>query len=207
MLAESSSVTTYEPYQANTYNIEFKDGTNPITVYLGSAALINKLLTVKDKGSMVDLGDFNWSKVPGQNKFYIILNNAVKFHVLNSPDQNVPENFVCSAYKVIGGKDAYDCIYDLTIGGSFFNGANYLLVNDSNYSTAEDFKAGVQGVKLVYEVATPITYQQLIPTEIKTLPGINNIFADCGDVDVEYVRDATIVINNLLARIQELENA
>lgn len=56
------------------------------------------------------------------------------------------------------------------------------------------------GAEVVYKLATPQTYN-VTPTEIKTLLEINNIFADCGDVDVEYVRDATSIINWLISQI------
>ena len=39
--------------------------------------------------------------------------------------------------------------------------------------------------QLVYELATPITVQ-LAPQPVKSLEGVNNIFANCGAVDVEY---------------------
>ena len=41
----------------------------------------------------------------------------------------------------------------------------------------------------------------------KTILGINNIWADTGDIQkAEYVRDATTIINQLIARIEALEN-
>jgi len=61
------------------------------------------------------------------------------------------------------------------------------------------------GAEVVYKLATPQTYN-LTPTEVKTLLGINNIFADCGDVDVEYVRDATLIINKLLELVSGNNN-
>ena len=44
---------------------------------------------------------------------------------------------------------------------------------------------------------TGTTYQ-LTPTEVKTLLGENNVWADSGDVEVVYIRDLNIAINNLL---------
>lgn len=43
------------------------------------------------------------------------------------------------------------------------------------------------GAQVVYTLAAPITYQ-LTPQQINTLIGENNIWADTGDVDVEYSR-------------------
>lgn len=52
------------------------------------------------------------------------------------------------------------------------------------------------GLLVVYTLATPITYQ-LTPTEVRTLLGANNIWADTGDVSVEYRADPTTLYNKL----------
>lgn len=53
--------------------------------------------------------------------------------------------------------------------------------------------------EFVCELATPITYQ-LSPLEIKTLKGINNFFADTGDVDAVVRADPDLHINKLIAQ-------
>lgn len=62
------------------------------------------------------------------------------------------------------------------------------------------------GAQVVYELAEPIVYS-LTPTEITTLLGINNIWADCGDVRVEYFVDTKAYINHKLDKDQGVENA
>jgi hypothetical protein len=56
-------------------------------------------------------------------------------------------------------------------------------------------------VQLVYELATPTTVQ-LTATEIKALSGINNVWADSGDIEVEYSTisegGAEYLMNNLI---------
>lgn len=54
------------------------------------------------------------------------------------------------------------------------------------------------GAQVVYKLATPITYQ-CTPTEVKTLLGANNIFADTGDVNAEYCADTKKYIDNAIA--------
>ena len=56
------------------------------------------------------------------------------------------------------------------------------MIRDANFSDANDFKTGVAGLKLIHILATPTTVQ-LTPTEVSTILGQNNIFADTGDVD------------------------
>ena len=57
----------------------------------------------------------------------------------------------------------------------------------SFFSTLEDVKAyfAVNPLQVVYKLATPITYQ-LTPQEVTALAGQNNIWANCGDIAVEY---------------------
>lgn len=53
------------------------------------------------------------------------------------------------------------------------------------------------GAEVVYKLATP-TEVSLTPTEITTLYGNNNIWADSGDMAITYVRDISIAINDAL---------
>ena len=56
---------------------------------------------------------------------------------------------------------------------------------------------------LVYELATPVTYQ-LTPQEIKTLLGVNNIWSDAGNTAVTYPADTKLYIDNKIAELQAL---
>ena len=50
------------------------------------------------------------------------------------------------------------------------------------------------------------TYQQTA-NNVKSLEGVNNIFADTGNIlNAEYVRDTTTIINQILARLDALES-
>ena len=53
------------------------------------------------------------------------------------------------------------------------------------------------GAQVVYQLATPITYN-LTPTEVKSLLGINNVWSDAGDMDVEYRADTKLYIDKRL---------
>jgi hypothetical protein len=63
------------------------------------------------------------------------------------------------------------------------------------------------GAQVVNIGATPITYQ-LTPTQVKSLLGTNNVWADTGDVnEAVYTRDLNITVNDIISRIEALENA
>ena len=54
------------------------------------------------------------------------------------------------------------------------------------------------GAQVVYELATPIEIT-LTPTQIDTLLGTNNIWADCGTVSVDYPADTKLYIQKINA--------
>jgi len=66
-------------------------------------------------------------------------------------------------------------------GGISVDESGYIQLKDTRYSSATDFKTAMSGVQLVYELATPTTFETQ-PTPIKSLNGQNNLSVDCGDV-------------------------
>ena len=61
-------------------------------------------------------------------------------------------------------------------------------INEPWVSSMDKYVAGATpttGAQVVYPLTTPITYQ-LTPEEVTTLLGTNNVWADTGDVTVEY---------------------
>lgn len=86
-------------------------------------------------------------------------------------------NIICDEYKtkVRGDWTSGD---DCVISGN--NSTSQVYIRDSRYTTPADFKANVTA-SICYELATPTTVQ-LTPTEVATLLGQNNIWADTGDI-------------------------
>ena len=94
---------------------------------------------------------------------------------------------ICSHYK----RSTTPYIVDLSLG-EFITAATsaYFCFKDSSGGTADEFKeyltaqatAGTP-VQVVYELATPLTYQ-LTPQEVEALVGTNNVWSSSGDVSV-----------------------
>ena len=66
-------------------------------------------------------------------------------------------------------------------------------INKPWISSMDVYSAGATpttGAQVVYPLTTPVTYQ-LTPTEIRSLLGINNVWADCGPVNVRYFVQST----------------
>lgn len=168
-----SSVTdaTYEPYVGQTYNVPLGQ-----TVYGGTLNVTSGLLTITHYN--LDMGSRNWSYsgTSGVEYFYMFLPYAAKSKL----SAEYLNNAVCSMYKQVG----YDAVngQNSTFG---INGAGTLLkVCDLAYTDAATFKTAMNGVQLCYELATPTTVQ-LTPTQVSTLLGQNNIWADSGEVEVK----------------------
>ena len=120
-----STATDYEPYQSETYDIEFP--TEAGTVYGGSLDVTTGVLTVD------------------------------RAQIASYAGETLPSTW-------ISDRDVYSA------------GAT-----------------PTTGAQVVYELATPQTYQ-LTPTEIRTLLGQNNIWADTGDTAVTYRADTKLFV-------------
>ena len=186
----------YEEFGINgqTYNIQFRNGDNPLTVYGGTLDVVSGELTV-DRVS-VDLGTLGWSYNSPTQVFWSGYLSNIK----------LGGKLVSSQYK-----QSDSARIELLNDGEMWN-KNYaysptnIVIKDTRYTSASDFETAMNGVQLVYELAIPQTYQ-LTPTQVKSLLGSNNVWCDTGEIiDCEYKRDATAIINSLIARIEALEN-
>ena len=162
---------TTDAADGTTYSITFP--TEAGTVYGGTLDVTTGKLTVDM--AMVDMGTLTWSgwEQGGSFIFYS--------HVLDKmPVREIPCKSSQYAYNsAIRG--SWDELLNGELTGQF-DGDN-VYVRDNRYSSIADFKTAMSGVQLVYPLATPIEYT-LTPTEVKTLLGTNNVWADTGDVTV-----------------------
>lgn len=158
-----STATAYEPYSGNQYTLQLGQ-----TVYGGTLDVTNGVLTV-DR-AMVDLGTLPWQIRESLGGFSAT--------VTPTPQNQFKAISSCYPYKGI-----YSSVTDKAFGYVY---NNHVFVKDSAYSDAASLKTALNGQTLVYELATPITIP-LIPTEISTLQGQNNLWADSGDVTVTYL--------------------
>ena len=155
------------------------------TVYGGTLDVVSGVLTV-DR-AMVDLGSLTWVSFSA--------NGRTAFRAVGQID-GVPiggaagkANALCTQYNVVQnsyiGNTSYDNV--IAVGAYWSNGCNVYIYDSAKTSmTGAQFKTAMNGVYLVYELATPTT-AQLTPTEVKTLLGSNNVWADSGDITVTYL--------------------
>ena len=164
----------YHPYVGRTYPITFP--TEAGIVYGGYIDPINGDI-VADM-AIVDMGTLNWlyTSEATYPRFTAMVAGAKGY------DGGVTAKGVCSVYPIVSQNEGYRGAKTKCIA---IVGGGYVWAWDSAYTDAESFKTAMSGVQLVYELATPIHYT-LTPTEIKTLLGQNNVWADTGDTEVEY---------------------
>lgn len=106
-------------------------------------------------------------------------------------------NLICSSYP----NTTSLATYRVTLGASVSHNSDSIFIYDPEFATAtvEEFKAAKGDVQLVYEFATPIEIQ-LDPVTIAAIAGqTNNVWANTGDVSVEYAVDVKTYIDQKIA--------
>ena len=164
-----SSATSYEAYSGNTYSIPFGQ-----TVYGGTLDVTTGVLTVDRAIMTPTIDQFTSANSHG-------ITNS-RFVISPSCDYATRNTSICNALPIQNTLFA-----DTATEGFLMSGQDvgYIRLLSSRVSTkqeAQDF-VNTNGITIVYPLATPTTIQ-LTPTEVKSLLGSNNIFADCGDSEV-----------------------
>lgn len=169
MITAGNTATPYEPYNGVTVTIDLGQ-----TVYGGTLNPLTGVLTV-DR-AIVDLGTLDWRMSGSGNTAFHYANTSALGVATNI---STTLNYICSNYSIVAVSSSG------TATGMAFTSANQLRIRDATYASASDFKTAMDGVTLCYEVANP-TEIQLTPQQIRSLYGQNNIFADTGNVALEY---------------------
>ena len=135
----------------------------------------------------VDLGTLNWN-----TSWYSTEPPLGRIYAQISYKKNGRDNLICEAYPLALASDSY--MGDLTITGNVGN--KFIYIRDTSFNTGADLVASLNGVYLVYELATPIEVD-VTPEQISALLGVNNISSDAvGDVEVEYKDSIQHYIDN-----------
>lgn len=189
-----TSFTEYTPFVSrNTYTIEFPSEAG--TVYGGE-------LTVADDGSgtltvnkeMVTISQITWSRVY-LSGHYVFRSNSLY--------GTASQQGWCECYNVVTGVSAPnvpdDCIL---LRSNTWDSNNRIAIRDDTYEDATAFKNAMGSYKIVREAKNPATYQLTAP-QVRTLLGLNNIWADTGDISLEYHADPTIFVEEKTKAIKE----
>lgn len=176
MIEVGTSATAYEPYTANTYNISLASAG---TVYGGTLDVLTGELTVTSE--LIPLRSVSGTAAS---------NNVRRFYTGISYEGR--SLLICDTLK-LGGHTELNT-------ASVNNEGRILITPDwaQSIDTVDGFASALSNhpTNFLMTLATPITYH-LTPSEIKSLLGINNVWSDAGDVEVEYRADTKLYINKL----------
>lgn len=147
------------------------------TRYGGYVDVVNSVLTITHE--ILDLGSLTW----------VYRNNNVfsSLQISDAPNLSIPFEIICDSYLVNNSLTAANIInYNEVISSYPSYNRKVVMIRDTNYTDADDFKTAVEGSKLVYELATPVEISLSdIPT-LSTIIGNNSFASDIGTVDVKY---------------------
>lgn len=190
MLQLGSSASEFEPYQGNTFSVEFPSSAG--TVYGGTLDVTTGLLTVDRK--IVEIQTLDWYYDSSNALFTVDISDMKSGYSYSSTITKT----ICSCYKYKGNVRGWSSMYS----GEFGIANKNFRIKDTRYNTASAFKSALSGETILYELDTPVTYQ-LTPIEVKTLLGYNNIWADTGDSTVEYRANTKLYIEKLTAPTED----
>lgn len=167
-------------YHADTYSFTFPDEAG--TVYGGTLDALSGVLTV-DMAVKTFNGSESWS-VHGSIASWFYIDNAITDSYALASESNfaISNTYIQKKYadatRMNNG--------DFAIGRPN-SSTTRLIVKDTRFTTASDFKTALSSsnLQLVYKLDTPVTYQ-LSAQEVTALIGANNVFADTGNVSVQY---------------------
>lgn len=115
--------------------------------------------TVTRRYGIVDLGTLNWTRVKIGKTVYVFYANDIGIKKGYNDSNLAP--MICSKYLTVSyydSSDTYKDLLDTDKSIAFgYNSGNRLSVRDDSYTDAATFKTAMNGVYLVYELATPTT--------------------------------------------------
>ena len=184
------TAANFVPYQGNTYAIDWTDEAG--TVYGGSLDVTTGVLTVTHKSFTFDSG-FAPSETGTVDK--CVFATYTPADMAQSTVENWAKGYKSNILSLTVRGTSGSAI----VNGSMYAGASYLSIRlDSVPFTQQgidDFLTATP-LQIVAPIKTPLTVQ-LDPVTVATLLGQNNIWADTGDVEVQYVADPKLFIEQL----------
>lgn len=192
-----STDTSYHAYNGHTYTIDL-DGTR----YGGKVDLVSGVMTVDRVEKPMPA---NWSINAESSIYWLITHTTSDAISVENSDTSI--RVISDGFK---GVTANDILTQMTTTPNYVNCIAiisskrlFLKVTKADYPTLNDLYSMIQtnNLRLVYELATPLTIQ-LTPTVVKSLQGQNNVWADTGAIlDAEYIRDLTAIIDYILEQL------
>jgi len=181
--------TQYHPYEGNTYTIQLGD-----TVYGGTVDAVQGVLTVKFiKVTINSVALWPNTTNPNGTAVYKIIEETN--HIVSSDKRP----YMLSNIFKYGKLERTSAPLYQYGGADGINTAQTFILPSTITTTAEANQWFVDNpTECIFMLATPIEIT-LLPTQITTLLGTNNIWADAGPVDVDYRADTKLYVDQKIA--------
>lgn len=201
MIHLGTAEADYEPYSGTTIPITIP--TPPGTVYGGTLDVVTGVLTV-DRAATTFNGSEAWGNYSTDNPNGTCFRTAVSGFVGWS--SGAKDYLLCNCFKVTSMSSPDQ---DNAEANSFWinnagDGLRFIWGEPNQGSTVAEFKTWLSSnnVTVVAKLTTPQTYQLSEQGVINTLLGQNNVWADTGDVTVEYRADPSLYVDKKIADSQ-----
>ena len=171
-----SKNSAYQSYNAiiNTITIPLND-----TIYGGYVTQDKNGVKLVVTFGIDDLGEHTWSySTWGNGSVFTSTFPLAKSQSVTSQKGNI----ICECYK----NETASTIYSNPTNYSMCLNVTNVRIANSDYTNKDTFKTAMSGMKLAYELATPIEINLTNTDLFTTISGTNNVFADSGDSEVVY---------------------
>lgn len=189
VMVSAGDVGAWDTYKGQTYDFAMPSAAG--TVYRGTLDATTGALRVT--WASVDMGSLTY----GWNSNGYFYSTSLRSGSARAPGI---DNMLCE--KLAVSYAAAASMPDHSIKG-LADGADIYLKYSEASGSAATVKSLLNGCKLVYELATPISYT-LTPQEVKTLLGYDHIWAANSSSAVTYRADPTLYIGKKIAELQAL---
>lgn len=169
-----SSVTDYEPYTGSEVTVTFGQ-----TIYKGVLDAKNsKVIATHVLGNFDGSNDETWNDYPAGNGFFISgLSNHIKENYGDGLCNILPTSKSLGKLGVVYGINSY-YIFIMQVKTAW------------NISTVSDLRTFLASnpLQIMYKLAEPIEIPLSAISQFETLLGVNNVYANTGDVDLKYLK-------------------
>lgn len=166
------------------------------TIYGGTLDVTTGVLTATMATKTLD-DALNWSKSSAGNVYYYSGNATSVPYAFKSGVAALSDRFKFNGTASSGYSSALSNGEFLLYYSSTPSSVREIAFKNESISTLDAWKTAVHDdpIQIVYELATPVTYQ-LTPQQLTTLLGDNAIWADTGDVSVQYYADTKTYVDD-----------
>jgi hypothetical protein len=167
-----STDTEYHAYNPNSETITIQLGD---TYYGGKLDVVSGVLTV-DR-ALIKLNDLNWTKQNTTSGNWRFISSQSIQNVKLPTDASWKIDNLCSVYQNATANETWTA--EKT--GIAINADGKLIICDLNQANTTALGVVIANQTYCYKLATPIEVQ-LTPTQVNSLMGVNNIWANCGKI-------------------------